>query len=66
MTIQEIILSEKVYLTAADIAPILHCDPQCIRTQAKKCPELLGFPVIVIGSRIRIPRLNFLKYLGVM
>lgn len=66
MSIQEIVSSEKVFLTVADIAPILHCDPQCIRRQAKEDPEVLGFPILQIGSRIRIPRIPFLKFLGVL
>lgn len=66
MSIQEIISSEKVFITVADIAPILHCDPQCIRRQAKDDPEVLGFPVLRIGSRLRIPRIPFLKFLGVL
>lgn len=66
MTIQEIIISEKAYLTATDISPVLNCDPQCIRIQAQQNPEMLGFPVIVIGRRIRIPRLSFLRFMGVI
>lgn len=64
MTLQDIIASDCVYLTPSDIAPILGCDPQSIRTQAHKDPQVLGYPVIIIGRRIRIPRIPFLHYLG--
>ena len=52
------------YLTAAEAAKILHCDPQALRRQARKDPTALGFAVIVVGRRVRIPREPFLQYLG--
>lgn len=66
MTAIELISSDKVYLTPADIAPILHCDAQSIRTQAKRDDKLLGYPVIIIGNRVKIPRIPFLRYLGLL
>lgn len=63
MTIDDIRTSSRVYLTAADIAPILECDPHSIRIQAHSAPNMLGYPVIVIGRRVRIPRIPFLIYL---
>ena len=64
MTLEQIISSKKVYLTPADIAPTLRCDPQCIRAQAQQDPSKIGFPVIIMGHRVRIPRIPFLQYLG--
>ena len=52
-------------LLASDIAPFLGVDPQDIRGQAKKDPSKLGFPVIVMGSRVKIPKegfVHFMKY----
>ena len=66
MTLEELKASQQPYLTPADIAPILHCDPQCVREQAKQDPAKLGFPVIIMGQRVRIPRIPFLRYLGYM
>ena len=66
MTIREIQESSKIFLTAAEVSSVLECDPQCIRVQAQKDPSMLGYPVIVIGSRVRIPRIPFLRYLGVI
>lgn len=66
MTIKEMQESAKTFLTAADISSVLECDPQCIREQAQKDPSKLGYPVIVMGRRVRIPRIPFLRYLGVI
>lgn len=65
MTIQEIISSKKEFLIPSDVAPILGCDAQAIRTAARKQPKLLGFPVTVIGTRTVIPKRAFLKFLGI-
>lgn len=64
MTIEEMKQSTKVFVSSADIAPILGCDPQCLRHQAKKDPYMLGFPIVQVGSRIRIPRVPFLRFIG--
>ena len=66
MTIQEMLLSDKLLLSPADIAQVLECDPQVIRVQARQDPLKLGYPVIVQKSRVRIPRIPFLRYIGVI
>lgn len=63
-TLAEIKASDAVFLKPADIAPVLQCNPNYIRQMAHERPELLGFPVIVIGTRTRIPRKPFLAYIG--
>jgi len=63
MTLQEIKQSTKAFLTPAEIAEVLQCDPQIIRWQARNAPIRLGFPVVVIKSRTKIPRLPFLAYI---
>lgn len=50
-------------ITPAQAAPVLGADPQHIRLAARKEPGLLGFPVIVIGSRVKIPRLPFIAFI---
>lgn len=62
-TLSEVERSKKSMLTANDIAPILGSDPQLIRMQARERPELLGFPVICIGSRVKIPVEGFLSFM---
>ncbi len=63
MTIKEITESDKTFLTATDIAAVLEVDAASIRSQAQEDPRKLGFNVIVIGSRVKIPRLAFLAFL---
>lgn len=64
MTLDEIRNSTKEVLTPADIAEVLGADPQDIRVQARTAPEKLGFPVIVVKSRIKVPKVPFLKFFG--
>lgn len=64
MTLNEVIQSDKLFLTPADIAPIIQSDPQTIRIMARDCPERLGFPVTRTGKYTKIPRIPFLKYWG--
>lgn len=63
MTLDEIKASDKTMLTPVDIAPILGADPQYIRLTAKCCPERLGFNVAVIGTRVKVPRLAFIRWI---
>jgi hypothetical protein len=60
MTIEELRQSDKQYLTPNEVAPLLKSSPQAIRCQAHADPAKLGFPVIVIGTRVRIPLKAFL------
>ena len=64
MTLEEAKQSDKAFLTPAEIAPIIGCNPNWIRKAAHDAPELVGFPVCVIGTRTRIPRKPFLAFLG--
>lgn len=65
MTLEEIKGSKKQYLTPAEAAPLLGTDPQSLRVAARTAPQRLGFPVTVIGTRTKIPRLPLLKHLGI-
>ncbi len=64
MTLAEMETSTKTYLTPAEVAPVLGVDPHSIRMQARSDPSKLGFPVIVTGTRTRIPRTQFLGFIG--
>lgn len=61
---QEIIASSCEMLTADDVATCLKVAPQGLRQQAKTDPTKLGFPVCVIGARVLIPRMSFLRWMG--
>ena len=62
MTISDLKKMDKEMLTPGDIAPILGCDPNVIRRQAKEDIKQLGFPASKLGSRIKIPRQAFIKW----
>ena len=50
-------------LTCQQVALVLKASPATIHRQAVECPERLGFPVIVMGSRVKIPRKAFIAFL---
>lgn len=50
-------------LTCAQIAPLLQANPATIHDQAIARPDLLGFPVIVAGRRVKIPRRPFIQFM---
>lgn len=60
MTLNDIHTSPRLWLTAEEIAPIIGCNAHAIRVQAHEDPGKLAFPVVVIGRRVRIPRVGFL------
>lgn len=63
MTLNDLRKSTKDALTPSDVAPVLGCDPHYIRVAARQCPERLGFPVVLIGNRTKIPRIAFIKFM---
>lgn len=64
MTLEELRADTRDVIPAADIESIINSDQQDIRMQAHENPLLLGFPVIVIGTRVKIPRIPFLRFMG--
>ena len=64
MTREEIMASDKECLVCADISKIIGLNAYTIHGQAIERPELLGFPVIVSGRQVRIPRVAFMKFMG--
>ena len=63
MTLKEIQDYDRDFLTPEQAAPVLGCDAQGLRIWAKKRPHDLGFPVCVVGSRVKIPRRPFIKFI---
>lgn len=63
MTLDEMRVSCKAVLIPTDVCDVLGCTPYSINVQAKADPRKLGFPVSVMGSRVRIPRVAFLRWL---
>lgn len=64
-TVAELLASDSVFLTPSDICGVLGSTPQTIRQTARECPERMGFPFTFIGSHLKIPRIPFLRFLGV-
>lgn len=64
MTLADLSNIEGDVLSANDVAAYLHCSPQLIREQARTKPELLGFKVIVVGTKTMIPKMPFIRYMG--
>ena len=64
MNITDAMASTSPMLLPSDVAPIIGCDPQWIRDTARSNPDALGFPVLIVGRRTKIPRIPFLRYLG--
>ena len=61
-TLREIESADKEWLTVAEVAEFLNSDPQAIRIQAHKDRAALGFPIIMIGNHIKIPRAGFINF----
>lgn len=63
LTLEQIEALPCEVLTCAQIAPLLQANPATIHDQAIERPGMLGFPVIVCGRRVKIPRRPFIKYM---
>ena len=55
--------AQSATITPETAASVLGCTPNSLRQAARQRPELLGFPVIVMGHRVRIPRLPFIQFM---
>ena len=63
MTLDDLRNMTDVFITPKTASAFLRCDPHMIRVQARTNPAALGFPVTVLKSRVKIPRLAFLRYI---
>ena len=63
MTFEEIQESDKYFLTPEDVKDVLGCMPYSINLQAKEDASKLGFPVCMVGTRVKIPRLAFVHWM---
>lgn len=63
MTLDDLKRVDRDWLLAREVAPILGTDPHSIRVWAHQRPESMGFPVCVIGSRVRIPKKPFIEFM---
>lgn len=63
MTLSEMKISTKSMLVPADVADVLGVKPYSINCQAKADITKLGFHATMIGTRVLIPRLAFIKWI---
>lgn len=66
MTLAQVAAMDCLVLTPTQAASVMGCDPYYISV-ASQTPEgrtYLGFPVVRIGNRTKIPRIPFLRFLG--
>ena len=61
-TLQEIEACGKEILSVDDVAGYLGSHPQDIRITAHQTPQLLGFPFMFVGNRMKIPRDGFVRW----
>ena len=62
MTLDDLKRVDREWLLAREVAPVLGTDPHSIRVAARLAPERLGFPVCLVGSRVRIPKEPFIQF----
>ena len=63
MSIEELRSYPRDWLTCEQVAPVLGADRANIHDQAVTDPAALGFPVVVIKSRVKIPKLPFIRFM---
>lgn len=63
MTLEEMERCDREYLIPREVAEVLGCAPYSINIMAKQCPDQLGFGVVMIGRRVKIPRRPFIKFM---
>ena len=61
MTLSELEKLDKEVLVPTDIAPILGCTPYSINVATKDGKNPFPFPIIRMGTRVRIPKMPFIK-----
>lgn len=63
MTLEDLERVPGEILTCAQVAPILKANPGTIHQQAVEAQHFLGFPVVVVGSRVKIPKRPFIDFM---
>lgn len=63
MTLEEIKQSTKDVLTPNDVCGVLGCAAYSINQQVKADASKLGFPVMMCGNRVKIPRVAFIAFM---
>ena len=63
ITLEDIEAMPGEVLYCRHVAKVLQTDPATLHAQAMSRPEMLGFPVICAGSRVKIPKRPFIQFM---
>lgn len=66
LTLKQIAEMDCMFLIPSQVAPLLGCAQYYINV-ASQTPDgraYLGFPVVRIGNRVKVPRIPFLRFMG--
>ena len=55
--------TEGEVLSCEQVARVLQTKSRTVSKWAKERPEQLGFPVIVMGDRVKVPKAAFLRFM---
>ena len=61
--VARIMSSTKVCITPTEAAKVLQCAPYALNLKARE--NALPFPAFFVGNRLKIPRIPFLRFLGI-
>jgi len=64
--VEYIMTTDKLMISATTAAKAIGMDPVALRFKAKDHPEMLPFPVIVIGRNVKIPKIPFMELYGLI
>lgn len=64
-TLEELCASSQAFLSPADVCGVLGANPQTIRVTARQRPDLIGYEFTFVGNRMKIPRIPFLRFMGI-
>lgn len=62
-TLEEVEALPGEILTCENVAGVLQVKPYNLCVQAKQNPAMIPFPVLVVGTRVKIPKQPFLKFM---
>lgn len=64
-TLEELRASPKAFFTPGEVCGVLGSNPQTIRVTARQRPDLIGYEFTFVGNRMKIPKIPFLRFLGI-
>ena len=64
MRMDDLLKIDRDYLLPTEVATYLHVHPQALRKKIREDNNFLGTRAIVIGKMIKIPKIPFLRYMG--